>query len=73
MVVETSEGSHHLLWSKCILGLFEAFRDNIHIERIHIQILPSEGFDDKIFVLLGKKHDNANALIIRPAGTFKYS
>lgn len=73
MDVETSEGSQHLLWSKCILGLFQAFRANIHIQRIHIQTLPSEGFGDKIFVFLEKKHDNANALIVRPAGTFKYS
>lgn len=73
MDVEMSEESQHLLWSECILGLFEAFRANIHMQRIHIQTLPSEGFGDKIFVLLEKKHYNANALIIRPAGILKYS
>lgn len=70
---EMSEGSQHLLWSKCILGLFEAFRANIYIQRIHIQTLPTEDFGDKIFVLLEKKHVNANAFIVRPAGIFKYS
>lgn len=73
MDVEMSEGSQHLLRSKYIFGLLGAFRANIHIQRIHIQILPSEGFGDKISVLLEKKHDNASSLITRPAGTFKYS
>lgn len=73
MDVEMSLGNQHLLWSKCILGLLEASRANIHIHRIHIWILPSEGFGDKILVLLEKIHDNASSSIIRPAGTFKYS
>lgn len=73
MDVEMSLGSQHLLWSKCILGLLEAFKANIHTQRIHIRILPREGFGDKIPMLLEKIQGNASSLIIRPAGTFKYS
>lgn len=50
--VEISLGSQHLLWFKCLLGLLEAFRANIYIQRIHIWILPSASFGDKIPVLL---------------------
>lgn len=71
--VEISGCSQHLLWSNCILGLLEAFRANIHIQKIHIRILPREGFGDKISVLLEKNHDSGSSLIVRPAGTFKYS
>lgn len=52
MDAEMSGGSQHFLWSKFILGLLEAFRTNSHIQRIHIWILPREGFGNKVPVLL---------------------
>jgi len=36
MDAEMGDVSQHLPWSKSILGLFEAFRANIHVQRIHI-------------------------------------